>query len=201
MMSQDISVPKLPGMMPSAVLVPPASVTYSPKLLGPKAHAALIRVAARAVDKDAGALGVRFVNDIGHPRQLRLSEVNKLLSRRFVVHDLAHDAHGGDGVLDGVFTKIDVDDRNAQLSKFVIIGGIFGGGFGLKVHKDHVRVKRGGLLNVEGAVFKAAKRWQSFNFRKAFRVAGVVPGSAWKKSSRQPTICANGASGSSRPSM
>ena len=146
-----------------------------------KAHAALVGVATGPVNKHAGALWVRFGDDIGYPCQLCLGKLDELFRRFFIVHDLADDAHGGNGVFNRVFAKIHIDDGNAELCQLVVVGGVFCGGFGLDVHQHYVRIKRSGLLYVKSAVFKAAKGGDRFNLWEAFGVTGIVVGIRLRK--------------------
>ncbi|MNT06294.1 hypothetical protein D3C72_1409530 [compost metagenome] len=127
------------------------------EVLVAKAQAAVFGVAADAFDEHLGARGLLGGDGVCHAPDLRRAVRDELFSARFLAKQPAHQAHGGLGVLHGAMAKVHIHHRNSQRRQFLDVARVIGGPLGLDVQQDHVGLLRNGLLDVEGAVFKAPK--------------------------------------------
>ena len=120
-------------------------------------QAAIVGVAADSLDEHAGTRRVIGLDDVGDAVDLLVAKIDEGLGALFLAEQLAEQAHGRLGVLHRVVAEVDVHHRDAQRVELLDVARIFGGVLRLDIEDDHVRSLGDGLLDVEGAVFKAAE--------------------------------------------
>lgn len=127
------------------------------KVLVAEAQAAIIGIASNALNEHAGAGRVLFLDDVGDATNLLVAKIDEGFGALLFTEQSAEQAHGRLGVLDRVVAKVDVNHLDAQGVELLDVARIFGRMLRLNIEDDHVRALRYGLLDIEGAVFKAAE--------------------------------------------
>ena len=147
------------------------------EILVTEGHAAIVGIAAGALDHDERALEIaRLGEPVGDQRDLLGAVFDEVLGDLLLAEELADQPHRRLGVFERLLAEVDIDHGDPDRGQFLDQPGLVAGDLGLDVHEQHVGLQRDRLLDVEGAFLHAAEGRQLGDLRIAREIGLVVFG-------------------------